>query len=131
MFKKGWNSIQDEDRLGRSTTANTCEMVDSVNVFILAGRKVTIEDISEQLGIFVGTAHNIVYNDLALSMVMYLGFTKSYTTTKLKETISLFGLEQLPYPTYSLAPLISTCLAPSKNFCKEQWFQVMMKWRAL
>ena len=36
------------------------EMVDSVNALILADRRVTIEDISEQLGISVGIAHKII-----------------------------------------------------------------------
>ena len=49
--------------------ANTPEMVDSVDMFILADRRVEIEDISEKLGISVGTAHKIVYDDLAFSQV--------------------------------------------------------------
>ena len=36
---------------------NTPEMADSVNVLILAGRRETIEDTSEQLRITVTTAH--------------------------------------------------------------------------
>ena len=41
---------------------STPEMVDSVNEFILAVRSVTIEDISEQLGISVDTAHKIMHD---------------------------------------------------------------------
>ena len=39
------------------------EMVDSVNAFISANRSVTIEKISEQVGIFVGTAHKIGHDE--------------------------------------------------------------------
>ena len=63
LYKKGWNSIQDET--GRPTIVTSPEMVDSVNAFILADRRVTIEDISEQLGIFVGTAYKIVHDNVA------------------------------------------------------------------
>ena len=40
---------------------STPEMVDSVNAFILADRRITIEDISEQQGISVGTAHKTAW----------------------------------------------------------------------
>ena len=40
---------------------STPEMVNSVNVLILADRKVKIEGISEQLGIFVGTTQNYAW----------------------------------------------------------------------
>ena len=39
-------------------------MVDSVNAFILAERRVTVKDISEQLQISGSTAPKIVYDDL-------------------------------------------------------------------
>ena len=44
-------------------------MVDSVNVLIFTDRTVTIEDISEQLGVSVGTSHKIMYDDFAFSKV--------------------------------------------------------------
>ena len=43
---------------------DTPEMVDSVHAPILAGKSLTIENISEQLGISLGTAHIIVHDDL-------------------------------------------------------------------
>ena len=43
--------------------ASSPEMVDSHNALILDYWTVTIEDISEQLGISVGTAHKIVHDD--------------------------------------------------------------------
>ena len=48
---------------------NSPEMEESVNTLILVDRRVTIDDISEQLGIPVSTAHRIVYDDLAFSTV--------------------------------------------------------------
>ena len=43
MFKKGQNSVQDEDRPGRPKLISTPEMADSVNVLIFIVRRVTIE----------------------------------------------------------------------------------------
>ena len=42
----------------------TPEMVDSVNALILSDRRVSIEDISEQLAISVDTAHKIMHDAL-------------------------------------------------------------------
>ena len=47
MFTNGLNDIPVEDRPAWLTIASTPEMVDSVNVLILADSCVTIEDISE------------------------------------------------------------------------------------
>ena len=63
LFKEIQNSIQDEDRPGSPIIVSTPEIVDSVKVLILTDRKVTIENISEELGISVGTTHKIVYDN--------------------------------------------------------------------
>ena len=59
LFKDAQNSIQNENMPGRPT------MVDSVNMLLLADKRVKTEDISESLGIYVGTVHKIVHDDLA------------------------------------------------------------------
>ena len=73
LFKEGLNNIQDEDRPGRSTKESTPEMLYLVNALILTDRRVRIEDISEQLGIFVGTVHKILLNNFAFACQLLLG----------------------------------------------------------
>ena len=58
MFKEGQNRIEGEDRPDRPIMVSTPEMLDSVNVLILADRRVRIEEIYEQLKISVGTVIN-------------------------------------------------------------------------
>ena len=132
MFKESQNSIEDEDMSNRPTMSNTQKMVNSVNALILINRRVTIEDISEQVGIFVGTAHKIVYDDLAFSKVschwVSLDNERSHIAARTVETICQFSREQLPQPLY--CPDLAPCLAHSKNFFVEESFQVMMMWRA-
>ena len=65
MFQEGWNSIKDKDRSSRPIIACTPEMMDSVYVLILVYRRITIEEISEQLGISVGTVHKIMHEHFA------------------------------------------------------------------
>ena len=51
LFKEDWKCIKDENRSGRHTVLGTPEKVDSVvNALISADIRITIEDISEQLG---------------------------------------------------------------------------------
>ena len=77
LFKEDWNSIQDEDRQVRPPMVSSPEMVDSVNALFLANRRVTIENISEHLGISVITTHKIVHDDhLAFSKVSSCCITK-------------------------------------------------------
>ena len=52
------------------TMESTPEMVDSVNMLILVDRRFTIDDISEQLRISVGTAHKIRLDDISFSKVV-------------------------------------------------------------
>ena len=51
----------------QKTEHSTPEMVDSVNVFILANRIITKEYISKQLGISESTAYKIVHDGWAFS----------------------------------------------------------------
>ena len=83
---------------------NRPEMMDSVNELILADRGVEIEDISEQLGVFLGTAHKIVYDDLAFSKVSCLWVC----TRTMQDFILLQEQEHSPNPPGSpfLLPLV-------------------------
>ena len=67
LFNEIRNSIQVEDRPGRPSLASTPKMVDSVNELILGEGRVIIEEISEQMGISMGTAHKTVHDDLTFS----------------------------------------------------------------
>ena len=80
LFKEDQNCIQDEDSSGRPSMANTTEMIESVNAFIFADRRIITEDISEQLVIFVGRAHKILHvNSLLFLRSVVVGFPKKLT----------------------------------------------------
>ena len=78
LFKKGWNSIQDEDMSYRPTMVNIFEMVYSGKALILTDRKLEVENISEWLGISMGTAHKIVLGDLTFSKVSCCWISPGY-----------------------------------------------------
>ena len=106
LFKDGQNSNQDVYKQGRLTMMILLEMVDSVNAFILADKSVTMEDISEQLRIFVGTSvmyvmeATVQHTKLCMMTLPFLKSvviglpkcwcqsTKPHTATRTAETIS-------------------------------------------
>ena len=59
-FKEGRTSIKDEPRQGRPSEVNPPEKQQAVNDLILAERRITVEEISQQLDISTGTAHHII-----------------------------------------------------------------------
>ena len=103
-----------------------------VNVLILTDRRDTIEDISEQLEISMGTANKMEHDDLAFSKVscywmpkMLMPEYKASYCGKNSENYQV-GWKELLHPLYNLdvtppTTLISTCLASTKNFCMEQF----------
>ena len=71
--------------------ACTPEMVDSVNAPTLVDKRVTIEDISEQLGISVDTEHKSVYDNHDLSKItcrwVLPKYTRLHTAVRTEETM--------------------------------------------
>ena len=94
-LKKAEVIFKNEDRPGWHTMVGIPEMVDSVDTLILANRRVTREDISEQVGIFVDTEHKIVDDNFALSLFVagfYQDNAKPHMAARTVKTISQFGL---------------------------------------
>ena len=130
-LKKVEISIWDEG----DTMANRPEMVDSVNALILTDKRVTMEDIPEQLEISKDTTHKIMYDDLDFSQFsywcVYQDNARPHCTTSGNQqlcrlrTAATFSFQSRFDPLW-----ISSCLANSKNFCVEQSFQTIIKWKA-
>ena len=59
-FKEGRTSIKDEPRQGRPSEGNTPEKQQAVKDLILAERRITVNEIAQQLDISTGTAHHII-----------------------------------------------------------------------
>ena len=68
-FKEGRTSIKDEPRQGRPSEVNTPEKQQAVNDLVLAERRLTVEEIAQQLDISTRTAHHIILEVLKFSNV--------------------------------------------------------------
>ena len=68
-FKRGRQSLEDEERSGRPSTSMNEDNVSAVEKIVLANRRVTVEDISSQLNISVGSVHAIIHDELHMNKV--------------------------------------------------------------
>ena len=78
-FKEGCTSIKDEPRQGRPSEVNTPEKQQAVNDLILAEKRITVEEIAQQLDISTGTAHHIIREVLKFSKVSCRWVSKMLT----------------------------------------------------
>jgi len=69
MFKNGRTSVMDAEHSGRPSTSTTVKKVEEARAIILTDRRVTIEEISLQLGISQGTAYSLVHDILGFHKV--------------------------------------------------------------
>ena len=58
-FKEGWESVRDDERCGRSKKVRTPELIGQIKNFMDKDRRVSIETISAQFDVSVGTVHTI------------------------------------------------------------------------
>ena len=65
-FKEGRESVRDDDRCGRSKEVRTPELIGQINNFMDKDRHVSIETISAQFDVSVGTVHTIIHEELKM-----------------------------------------------------------------
>ena len=63
-FKEGRESARDYERCGRSKDVNTSELIGQIKNFMDKDRDASIETISAQFDVSVGTVHTIIRKDL-------------------------------------------------------------------
>ena len=65
-FKEGRRSARDDERCGRSKEVNTPELIGQIKNFMDNDRRVSIETISAQFDVSVGTVHTIICEELKM-----------------------------------------------------------------
>ena len=63
-FKEGMESVRDDERCGRSKEARTPELIGQIKNFMDKDRHLSIETISAQFDVNVGTEHIIIREEL-------------------------------------------------------------------
>ena len=68
-FKEGRESVRDDERCERSREVRTPELIGQINNFMDKDRRVSIETISAQFDVSVGTVHTIIREELKMRKI--------------------------------------------------------------
>ena len=68
-FKEGTESVRDDERCGKSKKVNTPELIGQIKNFMDKDRRVSIETISAQFDVSVGTVHTIIREELKMRKI--------------------------------------------------------------
>ena len=68
-FKEGRESMRDDERCGRSKEVRTPELIGQIKNFMDKDRRVSIETISSQFDVSVGTVHTIICEELKMQKI--------------------------------------------------------------
>ena len=68
-FKEGRESVRDDERCGRSKEVNTPELIGQIKNFMDKDCRVSIETISAQFDVCVGTVHTIIREELKMRKI--------------------------------------------------------------
>ena len=68
-FRSGRETVEDDERSGRPSTAKTDENINKIKGWMTVSCKLTIKEIAEELNIAYGSAQDILVNDLGLRRV--------------------------------------------------------------
>ena len=66
---EGRESMRDDERCGRSKEVRTPELIDQIKNFMDKDRRVSIETISAQFDVSVGTVHTIIREELKMRKI--------------------------------------------------------------
>ena len=68
-FKEGRESVRDDERCGRSKEVRTPELIGQIKNFMDKDRRVSMETISAQFDVTVGTVHTIIHKELKMRKI--------------------------------------------------------------
>ena len=68
-FKEGRESVMDDESCGRSKEVRTPELIGQIKNFMDKDRRVSIETISAQFDVSVGTVHTIIREELKMRKI--------------------------------------------------------------
>ena len=98
-FKEGRESVRDDERCGRSKEVRTPELIGQIKNFMDKDRRVSIETISAQFDVSVGTAHTIICEELKMRKFV------PRVLILITDYLTKMGIKTVPHP-----PIVQTLL---------------------
>jgi len=68
-FQEGREDVEDDERLGRPSTSTTDENVEKVKEMIMSDRRIIIREVADDVGISIGSYHEIFSDVLDMKCV--------------------------------------------------------------
>ena len=78
-------SVRDDERCGRSKEVNTPELIGQIKNFMDKDRRVSIETISAQFDVSVGTVHTIIREELKMRKIWPIGSLSQGCSEKIRK----------------------------------------------
>ena len=104
IFKEVRESVRDDERCGRSKEVRTPELIGQIKNLMDKNCRVSIETISAQFDVSVGTVHTIISEELKMQKICAKFVPR--VLILVTDYLSKMGIKTLPQPPYSedLAP---------------------------
>ena len=103
-FKEGRESVRDDEKCGRSKEVRTPELIGQIKNLIDKDHRVSIETISAQFDVSVGTVHTIIHEELKMWKICAKFLTK--VLILVTDYLTKMDIKIVLHPPYSpdLAP---------------------------
>ena len=97
-FQDGREDVEDDERPGRLSTSTTDENVEKVKEMVISDRRITIREVADDVGISIGSCHEIFSNILGMKRV---AFASAHTSLLVREFLAKNNTVTMPQPPYS------------------------------
>ena len=98
-FNEGRESVRDDERCGNSKEVRTPEFIGQIKNFMNKGCCVSIETISAQFDVSVGTVHTIIHKELKMQKICAKFVPR--VLILVIDYLTKIGIKTVPQPPYS------------------------------
>ena len=98
-FKEGRESVRDDERCGRSKEVRTPELIGQIKNFMDKDSRVSIETISAQFDVIVGTVHTFIREELKMRKICAMFVPR--VLILVTDCLTKMGINTVPQPPYS------------------------------
>jgi DNA-binding Xre family transcriptional regulator len=88
-FKEGHISIEDDHRPGRPSTSKTIDTITLVRDKIRYDRRLTVKELTNEVGISIGTCHSILSDELGMKRVSAKLVPKLLTEEQMEHRVKM------------------------------------------
>ena len=107
-FQDGREDVEDDERSGRPSTSTTDENVEKVKEMVMNDRRITIREVDDDVGISIGSCHEIFPNVLGMRHVA-AKFVPKLLNFEQKQRRMEVAQESLTMPQPPYSPDMAPC----------------------